>query len=573
MMSKSMFLTAKIKFVTENMMYIAKLKPLKHVGWDGGRTCLRGTRNAIINDLIQWASDCAELGTEKKSQIYVLQGPPDCGKTSIAHSVAEAFHLQGRLGAAIFLDDRTKGKIIGSQNISTTIVSQLADYDENIQVAIAAKIKVEASLAEGDTMRQFLGLIISATEGLELIGPICIIIDGLENIVNPTERLQLLTAISDHFNKLPSNFCLVLTAQHHGRTSEDIKKLLPDCIIKEITFDDEGIIVDYIKHLSQSLCHLLSKKLKIAEKYTVNELQDEFVKRSKGVYFWVSVAHQFLLLYTHGDECKILENILSFETPRTAEEAIDQLFCVILSYIPCIPLMCQRFIQSPQSLPLQSAPDGVSAVLVSASTYQSPILSMMQNLGFFIENNRDGTDSSLFSIPPCLEDFLTSSQRCYGTNFYVLGKVAPSLNMIEICFDTMTRLLRQNICTLDDPTVLNEEIPDKDDHLCQCIPIILQDMCRNWIFYLEAFTDGEHDWIGLVLERLDMFLSKHLLPWIEFMSLFNWVDVIPNYLGHLLAWLKVGFLLSPVNYYDLYWHSDFIFTRHTIFHTMMINMC
>ena len=101
-----MFLTLLNKFVTANMMYIAKLKPLENVGWNLGRTCLRGTRNVIINDLIQWASDCAESGTKKRSQIYVLQGPPDCEKSSIAHSVAEAFHLQDRLGAAIFLDDR-----------------------------------------------------------------------------------------------------------------------------------------------------------------------------------------------------------------------------------------------------------------------------------------------------------------------------------------------------------------------------------------------------------------------------------------------------------------------------------
>ena len=527
------------------MMYIAKLKPLEYVGWGRSRTCLRGTRNTIINDLIQWASDCAESGTNKRSQIYVLQGPPNCGKSSIAHSVAEAFHLQDRLGAAIFLDNRVEGKIIGSQNLSTTIASQLADYDESIRVAIAAKIKVDPSLAEGDIERQFPDLIVSATEGLELIGPICIIMDGLENIVDSTEQLRLLTTISDHFNKLPSNFRLVLTAQH-GPTSEDIKQLLLDCIIKEITFDDKGTIVDYNKHLSQSLCHLLSKKSKIAEKYTIDKLQDEFVKRSKGVYFWVSVAYWFLLLYTHGDECKVLENILSTEPPRTAEVAMNQLFHVILSYIPChgIPLMCQRFIQSPQPLPLQSSPNGVSA-LVSESTHQSAFLNMMQNLGFIIENSRDGTNNPLFSIHPCLEDFLTSSRRCHGTDFYV-DRHAPSMSMVEICFDLMARLLRQIICTLDDPMALNEEI---QDCLHQHIPIILQDMCRNWIFHLEAFADGECNSHSRdsVLKQLDTFLSKHLLHWIECMSLLGWVDVIPNYLHRLSAWLIVGFLLSPPN--------------------------
>ena len=533
------------------MMYITKLKPLEHVGWARSRTCLHGTRKAIINDLIQWASNCAESGMGQKSQIYVLQGPPGCGKSSIAHSVAEAFYLQDRLGAAIFLDDRTKGKIIGSQNLSTTIASHLADYDENIRAAIAAKIKVNPSVADGDIARQFPDLIVSATKGLALVGPICIIIDGLENIVNSTERLRLLTAIADHFNKLPSNFHLILTARH-GPTSKGIKQLLLDCIIKEITFDDEGTIVDYNKHLSQSLHHLFSKKLKIAEKHTINKLQDEFVKRSKGMHFWVSAACQFLLLYTHGgDECKILENILSAELPWTAEVAMDQLFRIILSYIPYMPLMCQSLIQLPQPVPLQSSPVGISLVLASEPAYPYLFLNMMQKLGFLIENGRDGMGGPLYSIHPCLEDFLTNSRRCHGTNFYV-DRHAPSPNMVEICFEIMARLLKQNICTLDDPMMLNEEIPDRDNRLCQHIPIILRDMCRNWMFHLETFTDrGECDSIGsvlLVLGQLDTFLSKHLLHWIECMSLLGWVDVIPNYLHRLCAWLIVSFLLSPASY-------------------------
>ena len=536
------------------MMYIAKLEPLKHVGWARSRTCLRGTRDVIINDLIQWASDCAESGTKKKSQIYVLQGPPDCGKSSIAHSVAEAFHLQDRLGAAIFLDDRAairanaEGTIIGSQRISTTIASQLASYHKKIESAIAAIIEIDNSLAEADIARQFPGLIVSATEGLALVGPICIIIDGLENIVDPTERLQLLTAIADHFNKLPSNFRLILTARH-GPTSEDINQHLPDCIIKEITFDDEGTIVDYNKYLSQSLHHLFSKKLKIAEEYTIDKLRDEFAKRSKGVCFWVSTACRFLLLCTCGDECKMLENILSREPPLTAEVAMDQLFRVILSYIPYLPLICQNLIRSPRPLPLQSSPDGVS-VLVSETTYQSPFLNMMQNLGFLIENGRDGKDNLLFSIHPCLEDFLTSSRRCHGTDFYVDRLAsAPSPSMVEICFDSMARLLRQNIFTLDDPMALNEEIPDRGDRLRQCIPVILEEACRNWIFHLEEFVDCERNSINSVLEGLDTFLSKHLLCWIECMSLLGWVDVISTYLHRLSAWLIVGFVLNPSNYH------------------------
>ena len=172
------------------MLYIEKLKPLKRVSWALSRTCLRATRDNIINDLVQWASNSGESGTSKDSRICVLRGPRGCGKSSIAHSVAEAFHLQNRLGAAIFLDDRKKGEFIGSQIISTTIASQLASYDKTTRAAIAAKIEIDDSLTEVDIARQFPHLILSATKGLALIGPICIIIDGLENIDNNGRSFQ-----------------------------------------------------------------------------------------------------------------------------------------------------------------------------------------------------------------------------------------------------------------------------------------------------------------------------------------------------------------------------------------------
>ena len=516
------------------------LKPLQNVGWDSSRTCVRGTRSTVINDLVRWASNSGESGTAKNNRIHVLQGPTGCGKSSIAHSVAQAFHLQNRLAVAIFLDERTEGKVIGSQILSITIASQLAAYDQNIREAIAAKIEADASLAtEADVERQFRDLIVSATRGLALIGPICIVIDGLQKVVNPAEQLQLLTAIADHFPNLPSNFRILLTSQH-GRTSEDIARLMPDCLIKEISFDDEGTVVDYSEHVLQSLRHIFSKKLKLAERYAIKDLCDQFIQRSMGVPFWISTALQFLLSCAEGDECTILTDILSTELPRTKEVAMDQLFRIILTCIPAVHSICQILIQSSKPLPLQDSSPQVSVSDTSHPRYQSPILNMMHT--FLIEHGTDKTNNLLFTIHPSVEDFLTSSRRCHGTTLYVdRFDRTPSLTMFDICFDSMEAGFRRNICRLDDIMVLNEEIPDKDKRLDKYIPAMLQHACRHWIFHLEALgSNGKWASTTPALQRLDNFLSNHLLHWIECMSLLGWVDIISTTLDRLTSWRIVS---------------------------------
>ena len=258
-----------------------------------------------------------------------------------------------------------------------------------------------------------------------------------------------------------------------------------------------------------------------------------------GVYLWISTAFQFLLLCTDGDECTILDDILSTKLPVTNEVAMDQLFRIILTCIPVVHAICRALIRSSKPLPLQDLSPKVSDS-ASQPTYHSPVLNMMQTL--LIEHGRDETDNLLFTIHPSLEDFLTSSCRCHGTTFYV-DKLdpTPSLSMADIYFDSMERGLRYNICNLDDVMVLNEEIPDADKRINEYIPVILQHACRNWMFHLEALdADGKQNNIPSALEQLDTFLSKHLLQWIECMSLLGWVDVISTSLNRLSSWLAVS---------------------------------
>jgi energy-coupling factor transporter ATP-binding protein EcfA2 len=527
----------------ENLFYIQHLDPLTNVSWDSRRMCLRGTRDAIIRDLVQWASVPHEAEETQKGQIYVVQGPPGCGKSSIAHSVAQAFDRQNRLGAAIFLDERTKGTI-ESHMISATLAFQLAAYDPKIREGIATQIKANISLARADIRRQFPGLIVSATKDLALVGPICIVIDGLHKIVEPAEQFELLTALAEYFKQLPPNFRLLLTSRP-GVAFKDIARLIPDCVIQEITFDDEGIYLECSEYISQCLHQLFSKNSNLVQTYSMEDLHDQFIRRSMGMHFWISTAHKSLLMCTDGDESIILGSILSNELPRTKEEAMDHLYHAIFLCIPCLEavhVICQTLIQSPCPSPL---PDTLTSVSVtSEDTPIGSIRVIMQSLGFIKESGRDGRNP-LFSVHPSLEDFLTNSRRCHTAAIRVhtgrLSEVVPS--MADICLDWMDKLLRQNICEFDDITLSNAEIPERESRLSKFIPPTLQYSCRNWVFHIEALDNSKKYDIASALERLDTFLSKHLLEWIECMSLLGCVDTVATSLDRLTLWLVVSIFI------------------------------
>ena len=152
---------------------------------------------------------------------------------------------------------------------------------------------------------------------------------------------------------------------------------------------------------------------------------------------------------------------------------------------------------------------------------------------------------SAVTIHPSVENFLTSSRRCHGDTLYVdRFDLTSSQTMLDICCDSMESGFRRNIFMLDDIMVLNKEIPDRDKRLVEYIPGMLQHTCRNWIFHLEALDseDGKQDRITSALKQLDTFLSKHLLHWIECMSLMGWFDVISTSLSRLRlsCWLIVS---------------------------------
>jgi hypothetical protein len=111
-------------------------------------------------------------------------------------------------------------------------------------------------------------------------------------------------------------------------------------------------------------------------------------------------------------------------------------------------------------------------------------------------------------LHPSFFDFMTDPTRCQNVKFAMNAETQHTL-LARACLQTLKRLER-NMCGIETPTVLNNEVDDLPSRITSCIPPHTQYACRHWAIHLTnalLFDD--------LLLLMNEFCSKYLLYWIE----------------------------------------------------------
>ncbi|KAF9552897.1 hypothetical protein CPC08DRAFT_252779 [Agrocybe pediades] len=519
----------------EAVLYLNKLNYLDNVGWDSGRTCLRGTRQHWINEILKWASSSSSVDETCPRRIYVLAGPPGCGKSTIAHTVAQAFHPQnGRLAASLFLRNHSESRSrINSQTVSSTIIYQLANYHPAIMARVAGALKSDASLATADIGRQFPQLLVGTINpgttkdggALAMIGPALIILDDLQEISDIREQNRIVTAIADYFINLPPNFRLLLTSQQEGVITTVLGRLRQHCGIHYITFDNpRGEAPN--KFMASSLEHLASKIPEISGKDNLGNLRQSLMERSMSVPTWTHTLFDFLSFCDDHRESfpgmwHTLQQILSSPFPLSKEDAMDNLYRIILSSLPypthLVKELLLSFVQSAGGLSSINAHRSILPTCTYHGAFgeeasNCPILQAMQMLGLLVGKGK-AENESLFTLSPDFRDFLTNERRCHGTMFSVGPREACKVAVERI--KAMGDRFGLYCCRHEvlGPNSITSSQDDTTDSLHYAY--------LTWIFCLEScgvnclnFPDD----YSLLLTTLEEFIVENISDWMQYLG-------------------------------------------------------
>jgi hypothetical protein len=133
---------------------------------------------------------------------------------------------------------------------------------------------------------------------------------------------------------------------------------------------------------------------------------------------------------------------------------------------------------------------------------------------------------------PSLPDYLLD--RCVDPRFCI-NRGNGHHALAHRCLVAMNKLLRRDICHLRDPSLFHQEIPDLASRIKENIPLELQYACKHWIKHLVLLEESSPN-----LERtLSEFCNKHILHWLEALSILDSLAGTLRLLPQATRWCKV----------------------------------
>jgi hypothetical protein len=489
-----------------------------------------------LDDIVTWVHN------PDGDRLYWLSGGAGTGKSSVANSISHHFYQIGRLGAS-FRFNRDKDHLNSPDYLFVNVAYQLAYFEKKLETEVFAALRRHGNIQASPLQNQAQHLIVDTTNGADLIGPVVIVIDALDESGNVDARAPLLHALCTTVKALPRSIKLIITS----RDEQDIRNTLVDIGEVRSINDAAGTSDDILTFIQTQMSALQKSQPGLGHGWPGRAIEHKLAELASGLFIWASISCKFI---SEDDDAEVqLSTLLEHsDTSGTSLEKLDRLYlqillqaygtrnaasCDTLRYVVGSIVMAKdplsregldkllglgrHLLQHPISLP-----NDVSIKLTSSEKIVSSLRSILR------------LDSGPIRVlHPSIFDFFTNPRRCSDPRFQI-DKATYNQVLALRCLAVMNEL-KMDICGLGDYTILNSDITDLHACLPRHIPESLRYACR---FFAQHINDSSN--LGdMITHKLTLFLTSHLLHWIEAMSLLGEISRAEESLATLSECLTV----------------------------------
>jgi hypothetical protein len=481
--------------------------------------CLPGTRTDILRSITDWA-----YSTSVEKRLLWLKGLAGSGKSTLSTTIAHTLQEQGRLGAFVFFS-RDVEERNQSANVIRTLAYQLASFSPVIRTAIAQAIDTTPRITQSALRFQFTKLLIEPLRNLPATeGPIVLILDALDECGSVEDRKPLLSLLSSEAVQLPSFVRILITS----RDERDIRCALEGqshILIRELHLTSENNMNDTLQFFRKQMAEIRSS-LRLPHDWPGDSAIFALNKLAAGLFIWASTACRFIDGY---DPPGNLDVVLLGGMSTKEQSALDALYRTALESAVKDIRDDEYFRTDFCSImgTILAARNPISDKTIDTLlSLKRPSRYIILRLGCVLHWSETGPVRILH---PSFADFLSDRFRCRSDLWHVDTVLHNRLLAVH-CLSHLNAVLRRNICDLVlSQATVNEILPEATPYAC-----------TSWIDHVCVITED----VDMVRDTLEQFLFRHLLHWLEAMSILKKSKTTIRSVHFLRDWLHVRGTIS-----------------------------
>jgi hypothetical protein len=514
----------------EEVELLKRLEPVKAANYQEAHSCMEGTREAVLNDIVNWALQPMDGKTQPSvpnSNVFWLYGMPGLGKTSVANSLCDRLRRSNNLGGSFFCK-HDSSDLREPTRVLPTLIAKLALMWGPFRRLVARVLLDQPQINPESTRGELL------LEPLRLLEthpprPFVLVVDALDECGLPSSRRPLIKCLTEACS-LVHWLKFVVTSRPERDIESSFNGL--NIIRRDLATDD--LNHEDIRLFTETRMAAIARDRERSPDWPGPERVSKIVERSGGLFIFVDTLTR---LVDVPEPEPLLAQVLGGRSQGT-NTPLHRLYAMALT---------SRISQTTQAF------HSILRAIIVVSQYRplcDKTLAELMNLEPQIVREWVGELSSLLYRDTSekggirvrhlsILEFLTGPE-C-PAEFRVDLKLANS-ELAACCLRNMRRQLQFNICELETSYLSNSEIQDLNDRVEQRIPDTLQYSCMHWLDHLCSDVDQVDEKITRLLD--DFFAESRFLYWLEVLSLMGKVRMAISALQLMRACNKVWYCCS-----------------------------
>ncbi|KAG6986971.1 Vegetative incompatibility protein HET-E-1 [Fusarium oxysporum f. sp. conglutinans] len=447
-------------------------------------TCLANTRVDLLRDLSDW------IKNDTSKPILWLNGMAGTGKSTIARTIAKPRAKSCDLGASFFFS-REEKQTEKAWLISKAVSKQFAEL-------------VEAPLKE-----------LAKT-------PLAFVIDALDECEREDE-IKSLIGILSRASSIRQYLRILITSRPDLPIRLGFAKangtyqalVLHDMPVNTIKHDIMTFLVNEFERIRVDFNDVVPTELELPPEWPGDDVVNKLTMMAIPLFIFAATVCRFVSNYKIDGPSEQLYKYFQLSNNNYGTHLGQTYGPVLRSIVNGVSEEDRRQI-------VEQTCHIVGSIVILANPLSIIAMSKLLDLPVRVVHSRLNAPHSILNVPPglhepvrllhiSLRDYLTDNNQNQTNEFWV-DERRIHLGLFKGCLRVMNISLKEDICDLVWPGTQRTEIPSLP--VASCISDELQYACRHWAYHFQKIETPL-----INLDEVFVFLQKHLLHWLEALSL------------------------------------------------------